>query len=127
MAHQENYGTLILTFAGKIWKKIIPDIKNFIVFGPGRFVDEGFDVWLTRLDYHGQQIDIGCENYKIFNKAENKWEEDETDFSRFEMQNVFGKKIPVIRPKDLISYKRKLLRKEDLTDIIAVKKYLNKK
>ena len=107
--------------------ELIPDIKDFIVFGPKKFLSDAFDIaLLIRLDYFGQKIDIGGgSDSKTFDRKLDRWTEDKTGFSRFETKKIFGISVPVIKPEDLIEYKSKSPREEDLIDIEAVKKYLN--
>ncbi|HAS00151.1 MAG: hypothetical protein US57_C0002G0048 [Candidatus Moranbacteria bacterium GW2011_GWC2_37_73] len=108
-------------------KEIISDVKEFIVFGPEHYIDDVFDLTLLRLDYYGQKIDIGGGTFaKTYNRKKNVWIKDSTNFLRYNLIDVFGIIIPVIKPKDLIRYKSKSPREEDFIDIIAVKKFIEK-
>jgi len=109
-------------------KKIIPDVSKYVVYGPKEYKDDVFDLQLLRLNYEGQQIDIsGGTNAKIYDKEDKIWINDSTNFSRHERLRVFNKNIPVIKPEELIEYKSKSPREEDLIDIRAIKQCLSNK
>lgn len=53
---------------GKDFDKLLPFVKNHILSGPKRYLDNTFDLQLLTLEYQGQHIDLGAsENSKIFN------------------------------------------------------------
>jgi len=100
------------------FKEILPKVKNYIIFGPRRYKDADWDLWLMTLCYKGQNIDIaGAHQTKIFNKNTKQWIRIKTNFSTAEIKEIFGMKVPVISKKDLIKYKKKLRREVDLTDL----------
>lgn len=105
------------------FEKILPGIKEYIIFGPAQYRDKNWDLWLITLRYKGQEIDIGgARKAKIFDKRKKKWVAAKADFSRSEIKKVLGTKVPVISKNDLINYKRKLRRKVDLLDLRQIEK-----
>lgn len=99
------------------FNELLPDIKKYIVFGPGRYKDDCWDLQLITLRYKGQSIDISGARQAHFDKSKKKWKLTKVDFSRSEIKKVFGVKVPVIAKKDLIKYKRRLGREVDLLDV----------
>lgn len=109
----------------KYFETILSDIKPYIVFGPGRLIDEYWDLELVILNHEGQMIDIsGGETVKICNTKTKEWQLVPTDFKHIEEKEVFGITVPVVHPKDLLAYKLLLLRDHEMIDIEAVQKYL---
>lgn len=97
---------------------ILPDVQGKIVSGPRWDLVESFKVFLLRLDYRGQQIDVsGALGQKIYNSSKKKWIDCPVNLSDFEEHEVFGVKVPVISKKDLIEYKKILGREVDLEDL----------
>ena len=63
-----------IEMADEGFEKILPEVKEYIVFGPDRYVDETFNVQLLTLKYKGQEIDLsGEKGEKIFDKNTGKW------------------------------------------------------
>ena len=101
--------------------KIAEDVKPFIIFGPARYVDESWDLWLMTLEYEGQEIDIAGTDAKIFNQKAQCWENCPGDLQTIEIKEAFGRKVPVESLKSLIAYKAILSRDVDLDDIQQLK------
>ena len=96
---------------------ILPDVKPYIIFGPERFRNENFDLSLITLNYMGQEIDLCSQHVKIRDAKTGEWHDNSTDFSRYELQEVYDITIPVIKKDDLVNYKKILGRPVDLEDI----------
>ena len=93
-------------------------VKDYITFGPKKYLDKTFYLLLMRLNYKEQEIDIGGIGIgKFYNQETKKWEEDKVDFSKAVKKEVFGITAPVISKKELIEYKSKIRRPTDLEDI----------
>jgi len=106
--------------------KILPDIKDYITWGPARWQDGKWDCELITLDYHGQEIDIsGTDTKKISNKERTKWISGTSfPYNTLDM-NIEGIEIKVMNPEDLMEYKMELDGDHQLIDIQAIKDYLN--
>src|SRR3990167_1274235 len=79
------------------FEKIKPDVLPFITFGPARFRDKNWDLFLMTLNYYGQKIDLsGAYEAKIYNRQTNIWEKLNTYFSRANYINIYGLSLPII-------------------------------
>ena len=106
-------------------EKIIDAVRPYVVSGPEKHRSRALENTLLKLRYKNQDIDIaGSSNTKIYDEEKSVWVEDSVDFSRLEEKEIFGLKVPVTHPEDLIAYKSRFPRPEDIIDIEAVKKYL---
>lgn len=102
----------------KDFPEVLSDFSGYVVFGPERFRDKYWDIFLMTLNYHGQSIDISAaDSTKIFNSVTGKWESVPADISKAEIKEVFGISVPVCSLQELITYKKKLRRDFDLEDI----------
>lgn len=102
---------------------LVPEIRQYIIFGPGRYIDERWDLKLITLNFDTQEIDIGgAFETKIFDDNNNQWKHMPAHFERAQICTVFGMKIPVIAPEDLIAYKKLFSGEHQKVDIEAVKK-----
>lgn len=102
-------------------KEIVADVKDYVIWGPGRFTDDNWDLILVTLKYKEQEIDICGDNVRIHDHSNGEWKSSTTDFSKVEMKELYGINVPVIRKEDLITYKKILGRKVDLEDIKAIR------
>ncbi len=97
---------------------LAPKVKKYVIFGPARFKDRYWDLLLMALSYKGQRIDLsGADSEKIFDRARKRWVKCRIDLAAAERRTVFGKIVPLIPLKKLISYKKKLARRTDLLDV----------
>lgn len=100
---------------------LAPALRDYIKFGPARYRDKNWDLFLMTLEYMGQTIDIsGAEEAKIFDKNNNEWVVMKTDLNNPEIKKLFGMHLPVIPKEQLIREKSQLLRPVDLEDIKAI-------
>ncbi len=107
--------------------KILPEISEYIIYGPDHYIDFKWDLELITLNYKGQEIDIcDSDNSLISNKEGTRWIHFSTNFSKTLDIDLNGIKIKVINPKDFLEYKKELDGKHQLEDIEAVKNFLNK-
>lgn len=103
--------------------ELLPDIKDFIKYGPEQYLDEEWDIKLITLKYKGQNIDIaGAFEKKNFDKKNNKWVNTPSNFDTSVQMDVYGLKVPVISKEDLLAYKKLILRDVDIFDIEALSK-----
>ena len=108
---------------GKDFDKLLPFVKNHILSGPKKYLDDSFDLQLLTLEYQGQRIDLGAsDNSKIFNAISKQWQECETNFDLFEEHEIYGLMVPVITWQELVKYKEIIRRPTDLEDAFAITK-----
>lgn len=105
---------------------LLPDIKQYIMFGPARYKDEKWDLRLITLSYNGQEIDIGgAFETKIFDEQNKTWKLSPVKFETAQTHTVYGIQVPVSDPTELIEYKKLLSGEHQKVDIEAVKKYIS--
>jgi len=103
-------------------KKIILEIKPYIVIGPGRYLDTNWDIKnLATLKYKNQYIDLSESPQKIYDSNKKKWVILHTKFTNSRNKSLFGLSVPVILKQELIAYKTKLNRKCDRYDVEHIK------
>lgn len=106
------------------FKKLLPEISKYIIYGPARYKDAKWDLELITLNYKGQEIDIGgVESMLISNKKRTKWLSFYVNFNKVLKFDLNGMKLKIINPKDFILYKRELDGEHQLEDIKAVENY----
>ena len=102
----------------KRFADILPDVRPHIVWGPERRRKKPFDLVGMELNYKGQQVDVsGTGTGRLFDRKKKRWVSERIDLTKAVRRRIFGLQAPVITKKDLIAYKRKLLRKVDKIDI----------
>ena len=103
--------------------ELLPDIKDFIKYGPEQYLDEEWDIKLITLKYKGQYIDIaGAFEKKNFDKINKQWVATPSNFENSVYMDVYGLRVPVIAKEDLIAYKKLILRDVDTIDIENLEK-----
>lgn len=107
----------------KRFQEILPCIRKYIAFGPARYKDKNWDLFLATLRYKGQEIDLcGSQNAKIFDKSEKKWVQLPVILSQAKRKKVFGTMVKVVSKKELLAYKNKLRRRVDIADVEMIEK-----
>lgn len=104
----------------KKFDAILPDVKACLIFGPQRFKDKQWDLFLMTLNYKGQRIDIGSAEAKIYNAMTKKWESNSINFKRSQRKKLYGLLVPIMRKEDLIKFKKMLDRPVDRKDLIEL-------
>lgn len=105
------------------WNKfesITEDVKEYIIMGPQRFMNDNWDLYMMTLRFKNQDIDIGSGDVKIRPNKEGQWVSNITDFSKSEQGEIFDMTVPIIPKEELIKYKKVLSREVDLEDIKAL-------
>mgnify|MGYP001563774661 CR=1 FL=1 len=100
---------------------ISDEVKQYITYGPARYMDNNWDLNLMTLQYQGQEIDIAGVEAKIFNKENGDWEKTGSGLDNYELIEVYGKKVPIEKLDILITYKTKLSREVDVEDVKQLK------
>jgi hypothetical protein len=100
------------------FQKLIPEVKQYIVYGPQQYKDDSWDLLLMTLNYNGQEIDIaGAYEAKLFDKSTQTWITNRVDLSKALIKEMFGLQLPVMSKEELITYKKKLNRDVDEEDV----------
>jgi hypothetical protein len=103
------------------FEKILPEVKDFIIFGPARYKDESWDLWLMTLLYLEQEIDVcGAYEVQVYDKNVEQWVWLETNFPAAQINKVFDLEVPIVSRAALIDYKLKIKREVDLADLDAI-------
>lgn len=101
--------------------ELLANVKDKIIFGPKRYKDENWDLFMATLEYEEQDIDICAAGSEIiFNQNSKQWEKLSIDLTDTVKKLYMGVSLSVIKLKDLINYKSKILREVDKEDIIAL-------
>ena len=100
--------------------EIVSDVKEYIIDGPHDFKDKKWDLYLMTLNYHGQEIDIGSVDIKIYDNESKAWLPFTTNFEKSEWKEVAGIKVPVMPKEELIFYKNFLDGEHQKVDIKAL-------
>ena len=104
-------------------KKLVPFLKRHIIYGPEKYLDDSFNIFLMTLKYRKELIDLcGSKNQRIYDLKSKKWIKLNVDLTKSEKHRVFNLEIPVVPLEDLIFYKSKIRRKTDLEDISYMKR-----
>lgn len=115
----------------KAFNRILPEVKKFITWGPASMKNECWDIKCeVDLKYAGQAIDLSLTDKtwvdKIYNPKTKKWVRYPGTYKRVNYMTVYGLRIPVIDPQDLITYKKILgmTRRYQKQDVAAVEKWV---
>ena len=99
-------------------ERLLPDIKNYLTWGPAHFEDENWNISFLKLVYHNQKIEIGdINNCFIYSKKVGYWIKQNIDLNSFNRIKINDLIVKVMKKEKLIEYKSILERKVDLEDI----------
>lgn len=102
-------------------ERILPCVRDYVVYGPETYRDECFDIKLMTLDYHGQGIDLSVsDGAKLYDKRKGTWQSGKTDFLSSEKILINELLVPVIPREDLLEYKMMIARSMDVEDIRSI-------
>ncbi|MBI5456615.1 hypothetical protein HY969_02645 [Candidatus Kaiserbacteria bacterium] len=109
----------------KSFPTIVPEISEYITFGPARFKDGKWDMDMITLNYQGQEMDLsGIDNDpRISNQARTEWIPYLSEISRKLKLKVEGMDVWVMHPRALAAYKKELDGEHQAMDIAAAEKY----
>lgn len=100
---------------------LVPDIQQYLLFGPEDFRDEHWDLRLMTLEYQGQLIDIGGASHaKIFDRKKGMWVNIVANVAAAETQTIFDISLPFVPKQDLLWYKSILDRDVDREDVASM-------
>lgn len=100
----------------KDFQKLLPYVKDYVVESPQVIDGKSWRCYYMELRYNGIAIEIGGNKCKIRDSKTGKWEKI-SGMTTPSIKKVFGINLPVIPKKELISYKKKLMRKVDVIDL----------
>ena len=111
----------------EVYKKDIPKIrkvfKKYIIKDFYNFKDKNFNIWLITLKINNISINISpVERCFLGKVGKKKVLINASNLSKTKIIYLDGIKIPVIKKKELINYKKILSRKTDIIDIKQISK-----
>ncbi len=92
-------------------------LKDFIMNDFHRCEDDGFELWMMRLNIDGVQVDINQVEEDYIRDREGNKKLLPENLENTELKNVDGIEFPVQNKRNLIEYKKMLGRDTDLTDV----------
>lgn len=119
-----------ISLSGKYFDLIIPEVKEYLKSGVKYYSGEKWDCNYLSITYHDQKIDMtDIDTLRMSNKEQTKWFQTKDHFCKFPnvSKTVYGIKVSLIDPRDLVAYKKELADDEhlyQLIDIEAVEKYI---
>lgn len=116
-----------ITFPGKFFPIITPEISNHVTYPFGHSRDEKWDCDGLTLEYEGQEIDItDIDTLKMSNKEKTGWLQTKDSFRKYPnvVTEVERIKVSLIDPRDLVAYKKHLDGDHQLVDIKAAEEYI---
>ena len=116
-----------ITFPGKYFPIIIPEVTGYVAYEFGHSKDEKWDCDGLTLEYEGQEIDMtDIDTLKMSNKKKTEWLQTKDNFRKYPnvIRDVEGIKISLIDPRDLVAYKRHLDGEHQTVDVKAVEEYI---
>lgn len=107
--------------------RLVPLVKSYIKFGPGRYKDEHWDLLMMTLKYAGQNIDVGAlGEIKYYDSESSEWINFPNSFEDNREMEYLGQKVSVINEIKLMIYKNKLHRGVDRKDVLGMLRRLFK-
>jgi hypothetical protein len=119
-----------ITFPGKYFRIIMPEISNYITYDFAHSQDAKWDCDGLTLEYDGQEIDMtDIDTLKMSNKEKTEWLQTKDNFRTYPSirTRVEGVDVSLIDPRDLAAYKKHLDGEHQVVDVKAVEEYINKK
>jgi hypothetical protein len=107
-----------LAMKNEDFKKILPYVKNYIIEMPHFSKSKNWQCYFMELKYKGITIEFGGDKgCKMLNSKTKKWQNLGDSLSKPTNKKVFGLNLPIIPKKELIAYKKKLMRNVDAIDL----------
>lgn len=119
-----------ITFPGKYFPIIIPEISEYITYDLKNYIDKKWDCNGLTVEYDGQEIDMtDIDTLRMSNKEQTKWFQTKDNFRKFPnmIVKVADIEVSLIDPRDLVAYKKELADQNhmyQMSDIEAVEKYI---
>ena len=112
---------------GRYFSEILPEVSNYVTYGPQHYLNEKWDCDTLSLEYEGQEIDItDVDTLRMSNKERNAWLIPKELYRKFQPVHTTADdiKVTLLHPRDLVAYKKELDGDHQLVDIGAVEKYI---
>ena len=107
-----------LAMRNEDFKKILPDVKDYIVEAPHFSKSENWECYYMEIEKDGITIEIGGDKgCRFLDSKTGSWQKLGDGLSKPVIKKVFGLSLPVISKKELIAYKKKLMRDVDIIDL----------
>lgn len=116
---KRNLADIDIDVPKNVFDELIPQVKEYIVFGPSNYCDNEFDIELMTLNYEGQEIDLTvAETIKLYDKNISKWVSRPTNPLAVTEIEIFGIAVPVMKKDLLVGYKKMIARDTDIQDVV---------
>lgn len=100
------------------FQKLLPEVKEYIVELPHFSKSDNWECYYMELKKGGITIEIsGDKGCKLLDSKTGKWQKLGDGLSKPTIRKVFGLELPIIPKKELIAYKKKLMRDIDKIDL----------
>jgi|TARA_Y100000310_G_C20286347_1_gene625055 hypothetical protein len=107
-----------LAMKNKDFQKLLPEVKEYVVEPPHFSKSENWECYYMELEKDGITIEIGGDKgCKFLDSKTGKWLKLDDGLSKPTIKKVFGLELPIIPKKELIAYKKKLMRDIDKIDL----------
>lgn len=100
-----------ISLSGKHFPIIVPLVREYIVAGPKRYLNEKWDCETLSLSYHGQDIDLtDVDTLLMRDKGDAAWIRNKDIYESFPdvKKEVDGIKVTLMHPRVLLAYKEHL-------------------
>ena len=110
-----------INVAQEDFDKIVPQVKEYLKFGPDWYKDEHWRLYMMTIKYAGQNIDISAlGKIHFYDKEGEQWKDFPSDMSGTRIMNWLGMDLPFVNEIKLMIYKQKLGRGVDRKDVHAM-------
>ena len=107
-----------LAMKNEDFMKLAKDVKEYIVEEPHFSKSKNWECYYMEIKYKGITIEIGGNHgCKFLDSKTGKWQKLGDCLSKPTIKKLFGLSLPIIPKKELIAYKKKLMRNVDITDL----------
>ncbi len=107
-----------LAIKNKDFLKLAKDVEEYLVEEPHFSKSKNWECYYMEIKYDGITIEIGGDRgCKFLDSKTKKWQKLGDGLSKSTIKKVLGLSLPIIPKKELIAYKKKLMRKVDIIDL----------
>ena len=107
-----------LAMKNEDFQKLLSDVKEFVIEPPHFSKSENWECYYMELQKDGITIEIGGDKgCKFLDSKTKKWKKLGDGLSKPTIKKGFGLGLPILPKKELIAYKKKLMRDVDKIDL----------